>query len=79
MEIRSLSQAVVGALDSDGEDGSTELAGGLLDGSSLPDPEIARSGLENHDSSSVLKELNGAIFTGPTGTNVNDLRLVLLT
>lgn len=79
LEIQGLPGAVIGALDSDGEDGSTELAGGLLDGSSIPDPEVARTGLENHDSSRILEDLNGAVFTGATGTNVNDIRMALLT
>lgn len=78
LEIQGVPEAVIGALDSDGEDGSTEFAGGILDGHSIPDPEVARSGLEDHDSARVLEQLDGAIFTGPTGTNVNDLRLALL-
>ncbi|MFP4136070.1 MAG: glycerate kinase [Candidatus Acetothermia bacterium] len=78
LEIRGMKEAVVGALDSDGEDGSTEIAGGILDGSSIQQPEKTEKALSNHNSFRELKDLNGAVLTGPTGTNVNDLRLALL-
>ena len=34
--------------------------------------------LDNNDSYNALKAVNGLIFTGPTGTNVNDLYVVLI-
>lgn len=70
------------ALGADGTDGPTEVAGGLVDGRSA---ERARQQegklfdhLARHDSTSALKRLNEAIYTGPTDTNVMDLRLLLV-
>lgn len=34
--------------------------------------------LHDHDASRVLQELGDAMITGHTGTNVNDLRLLLV-
>ncbi len=78
LEINGLDDAVIGAIDSDGEDGSTKIAGGLIGGTGNPNREKIFSRLRDHDSSRALRELDGAIITGPTGTNVNDLRLGLL-
>jgi len=72
---------VVLALGTDGIDGPTEAAGAIVDGESLTrarhkrlDPEKY---LKANDSYSFFKELGDAVFTGPTGTNVNDLALIL--
>ncbi|MFB6290190.1 MAG: glycerate kinase [Candidatus Bipolaricaulia bacterium] len=77
-EIIGVPDSVLGAIDSDGEDGSTEIAGGLVSGEAEVSGEEINSFLRNHDSSRLLKEMNGAIITGQTGTNVNDLRLALV-
>lgn len=66
----------------DGVDGSTDGAGAWADettyrkalGMAL-DPEVY---LENNDSYSFFKELNQLIVTGPTRTNVMDIRMVYL-
>jgi len=34
--------------------------------------------LENNDSYNALKAIDGLIFTGPTGTNVNDVAVALI-
>ena len=70
------------AVDTDGTDGPTDIAGGIIDG------EILKEAIENnidlsaylkeHKSSEALLKLNGAIITGPTGTNVLDLRVILI-
>ena len=77
LEISGLTDVAVGAIDSDGEDGSTEIAGGLLAGSEELNRKKIASRLRDHESSRGLTELNGALITGPTGTNVNDLRIGL--
>ena len=66
---------------SDGTDGPTDAAGGLADGGSFGrmlaagvDPAAA---LENNDSYAALSAAGDLIVTGPTGTNVNDLTLIL--
>ncbi len=78
LEIQGVPEAVIGAIDSDGEDGSTSCAGGLLDGNSINDPEEIKNYLRQNRSSRALKELGSDLITGVTGTNVNDIRLAVL-
>jgi glycerate-2-kinase len=73
---------VVCAVDSDGRDGSTEVAGAMTDGSTL---SRARGkgfdcfrALLDHNTSALLKSLDDAIVTGSTGTNVNDLAVCVV-
>jgi glycerate-2-kinase len=73
---------VVCALDTDGTDGPTTLAGGLTDGSSLwratqKGHDLYRV-LLDHNITPLLQELGDAIDTGSTGTNVNDLVVILV-
>ncbi len=70
--------AVVAAVDTDGHDGSSEAAGGLVDAESVDDAAGARDALARHDSLSYLARRRAALRTGATGTNVNDLRLVVV-
>ncbi len=70
------------ALDTDGNDGSTDAAGGLVDGTVAArireggvDPAEA---LDQNDSYRALEAGGTLVRTGPTGTNVNDLRVVLV-
>ncbi len=67
---------------SDGSDGPTDAAGGIVDG--LTWEKIRSAGrnpaemLEDNDSYNAL-DTAGALFkTGPTGTNVNDIVIVLI-
>jgi glycerate 2-kinase len=59
----------------DGSDGPTEAAGGLVDGSTWSDP--AKDALTRADSGSFLAQKGALLSTGPTGTNVMDLALAL--
>ena len=68
--------------DTDGNDGSTDAAGGIVDGESAQrirdagvDPEGA---LAENDSYAALTAGEALVVTGPTGTNVNDLRVALI-
>jgi glycerate 2-kinase len=68
------------AADTDGNDGSTDAAGGIVDGGTAEkiravDPAEA---LANNDSYTALEAGGALLVTGPTGTNVNDLRVVLV-
>lgn len=70
------------ALDTDGSDGPTEIAGALTDGTTLERARLAgvdlyRS-LNEHDSSRALRAAGDAVVTGPTGTNVNDIVLIVV-
>jgi len=68
-------------LDSDGSDGPTDAAGGIVD--DLTVAELAaqgvgpRTALAGHATYDLLAATGNLLVTGPTGTNVNDLRLVL--
>jgi glycerate 2-kinase len=70
------------AADTDGIDGSEDNAGAVL----FPDTLTrgARSGLEarqflsNHDSYGYFSALGDLLMTGPTRTNVNDYRAIIL-
>jgi len=70
------------SFSTDGVDGSSDLAGAVADRSTLM--FAARKGLdpkrflEGYDSASFFKALALGIETGPTGTNVADLVLVLI-
>ena len=70
------------AIDTDGNDGSTEAAGGLVDGATAQ--KIRDGGtnppesLADNDAYPALKAADALLFTGPTGTNVNDLRVALV-
>lgn len=81
-EISGIDNAAIFAIGSDGTDGPTDAAGGYVDGETWQ--KIANCGidaelfLENNDSYNALKRSNGLIFTGPTGTNVNDLYVALI-
>ena len=67
---------------SDGSDGPTDAAGGYVDGDSAAKLAAAgidpRAVLQNNDAYNALKAIDGLIVTGPTGTNVNDLAIVLI-
>ena len=70
------------SLGSDGTDGPTDAAGGFADGNTyalLKKQGISpTASLLNNDAYHALKACGGLIFTGPTGTNVNDLTVLLL-
>ena len=72
---------VIAALGTDGIDGPTDAAGAIVDGATLNralDKGLAPDAfLERNDSYSFFKALGDNIYTGPTGTNVNDLTLIL--
>lgn len=66
----------------DGRDGPTAAAGGIVDNDSLNrmrragiDPQAA---LRNNDSYTALNAANALVITGATGTNVADLQILLL-
>lgn len=80
--IDGLSQVVAACLDTDGSDGPTEFAGALVDGltaSSIRDlGRDAFSALKTHTTTPLLEELGDLVYTGATGTNVSDLRVILI-
>ncbi|MFC7058314.1 glycerate kinase type-2 family protein [Halovenus salina] len=67
---------VVGSVDTDGIDGASEAAGALVDSSVGGAGALAA--LERNDAETFLAGRSRLVETGPTGTNVNDLRVVLV-
>jgi hydroxypyruvate reductase len=68
--------------DTDGIDGSEDNAGAILDSTSLARAASlgvdAQAHLSNNDAYSVFSALGDLILTGPTRTNVNDFRAILV-
>jgi len=61
----------------DGRDGPTDAAGGLLTSAHKFDSDLAARALSQHDSYHFLKSHNCLVTTGATGTNLADLVLIL--
>lgn len=77
--IAGMRDVCVFALGSDGTDGPTDAAGGMVTGDFYrrATAERIRAHLENNDAYPLLREMDALIMTGPTGTNVNDLYMVI--
>ncbi|MDD3688420.1 MAG: MOFRL family protein, partial [Synergistaceae bacterium] len=79
--IRGLADTAVISVGSDGTDGPTDAAGGLVDGETVS--AISGLGLDlekilaDNDSYHGLDACGCLVRTGPTGTNVNDLTILL--
>jgi len=69
---------VLAAVDTDGRDGSTGAAGALVDADTVDDPAMALDALADNDAYPYLAEREALIETGATGTNVNDLRVLVV-
>jgi hydroxypyruvate reductase len=67
------------AADTDGIDGTEDNAGAVLSPTSMKRGRDARALLEKHDSYGFFNALGDLVKTGPTLTNVNDYRAILIT
>lgn len=80
--ISGMKETAVFSLGSDGTDGPTDAAGGYVDGDTLN--ELRAKGIEvyqvlqENDAYHALEVCGGLIKTGATGTNVNDVSVLLL-
>ena len=80
--IAGIRGAAVFSVGSDGTDGPTDAAGGYVDGTTQA--ALADKGLSvfdvlaENDAYHALQQCGGLIVTGPTGTNVNDVAVLLL-
>ncbi|WP_049941339.1 MOFRL family protein [Halorhabdus utahensis] len=50
----------------------------FFDGETLSNPQHGRAALLENDALPALEESDAVIETGPTGTNVNDLRVFVI-
>ncbi|SIR61534.1 glycerate kinase type-2 family protein [Natronorubrum thiooxidans] len=68
----------VAAVDTDGIDGASDAAGGIVDDGTVDDPKHAQDALAANDVFPYLDKRNALVKTGPTGTNLNDLRVFVI-
>ena len=80
--IEGIPRVVISSIGTDGRDGPTDAAGGMVDGGTVArlrgqgiDPERC---LAENDSYQALSKAEDLIITGPTGTNVADLCFVVV-
>jgi hydroxypyruvate reductase len=62
----------------DGTDGPTSAAGGLVDGDTFADPVAARQALQQANAGTYLEQQASLFVTGPTNTNVMDLAIAIV-
>jgi glycerate-2-kinase len=80
-KLNDMNGVVVASLSTDGVDGPTDAAGAIADGKTLV--RAAKMGLTpeeylaENDSYHFFSKLGDLIFTGPTGTNVNDVSVIV--
>ena len=80
--ISGLADTAVFSVGSDGTDGPTDAAGGYADGQTMS--ALKAKGIDihdmlrNNDAYHALEACDGLLFTGPTGTNVNDVSVLLI-
>jgi hydroxypyruvate reductase len=78
LEIAGLRQVVVFSAGTDGSDGPTDAAGAIADGDTLRRNPAAGAYLDRNDSYHYFQTLNDLVITGPTNTNVMDVRILLI-
>ncbi len=79
IDIAGLEDVLILSVGTDGTDGPTDAAGALADGETVSRAaRAAREVLADNDSYPFFLELGDLVVTGPTGTNVMDLHVVLV-
>jgi hydroxypyruvate reductase len=78
IDIAGLDRVVVFSAGTDGTDGPTDAAGAIADGRTLARKPDAQAYLDANDSYHYFEPLGDLIKTGPTNTNVMDVRLILV-
>jgi len=82
LKIRGLDGSVLASVNTDGVDGPTDAAGAIVDGDTIRRAE--EKGLDpigfllNNDSYTFFSKLGDLIITGPTGTNVTDIAVIVV-
>nr|MDO8100061.1 glycerate kinase [Candidatus Njordarchaeota archaeon] len=80
--IEGLSRIAIASMGTDGVDGPTDAAGAIVDGSTVTQARAKNMNVDEYlarnDSNTFFKSLGDClIMTGPTGTNVNDIILIV--
>jgi len=82
VRLQGIEGAVIASLCTDGVDGPTDAAGAIVDGKTVE--RAMRLGLNpeeylaENDSYGFFSKLGDLIVTGPTGTNVNDISVIVI-
>ena len=81
LDIAGLPKVWIAAFATDGTDGPTDAAGAVVDGQTVTRAQrvglIPHEVLLDNNAYPFFKKVGGHIITGPTGTNVNDLYLLI--
>jgi glycerate-2-kinase len=82
LDLEPLDPVLVAAMSTSGIDGSTGAAGAIATGATLRRAEAAgldcRDTVRGGDANSLFSALDDLIVSGPTGTGVGDIRIVLI-
>lgn len=78
IDLAGVAETVVLSGGTDGTDGPTDAAGAIADGATLARKPDAAAYLERNDSYHYFEALGDLIKTGPTNTNVADVRVLLV-
>ena len=70
--------STLACVDTDGLDGSSDFAGAVVDSDTVDDVRAAREAVSESDAYGYLDGRDAVIETGATGTNVNDLRVLVV-
>ncbi len=81
-QVAGLNGVVIAAIETEGTDGPTELAGALTDGTTIDRARVAGMNpwlaLDEHNARAFLMAINDHLYTGNTGTNLCDLNLIYI-
>ena len=81
LDLAGLRDVMLVALATDGNDGPTDAGGALCDGTTVARAQALgmdpRRHLEGNDAYPLFQALGDLLMIGPTGTNVNDITLLL--
>lgn len=77
-EIAGREDITVLVAGTDGSDGPTDAAGGVVDGNTWSDPVAAQDALDRADAGTYLQQQDSLFVTGPTNTNVMDLVIAII-
>ena len=82
LKIDGLDRVVMASVSTDGIDGPTDAAGAVVDGRTISRSHDvgldAKESLRNNDAYSFFSAIGGLIYTGHTGTNVNDITILVV-
>ncbi len=82
MEINGIHGITLLSAGTDGTDGPTDAAGAIVDGNTFKKARALglnpRDYLERNDSYTFFKQIDGLFITGPTGTNVMDIQILVV-